>query len=103
MWWSRGGELSLQKHYHRAEHWVVVGGVAEVTLGEQVRLVTENESIYIPQGSLHRLKNPGKLPLLLIEIQTGSYLGEDDIVRVSDIYGRTDSPPVPPADDKETP
>lgn len=98
-----GGELSLQKHYHRAEHWVVVGGVAEVTLGEQVRLVTENESIYIPQGSLHRLKNPGKLPLLLIEIQTGSYLGEDDIVRVSDIYGRTDSPPVPPADDKETP
>ena len=96
-----GGELSLQKHYHRAEHWVVVGGVAEVTLGEEVRLVTENESIYIPQGSLHRLKNPGKLPLLLIEIQTGSYLGEDDIVRVSDVYGRTDPPSAPSADHKE--
>ena len=78
---------------------MVVGGVAEVTLGEQVRLVTENESIYIPQGSLHRLKNPGKLPLLLI--QTGSYLGEDDIVRVSDVYGRTDPPSAPSADHKE--
>lgn len=96
-----GGELSLQKHYHRAEHWVVVGGVAEVTLGDDVRLVTENESIYIPQGSLHRLRNPGKLPLLLIEIQTGSYLGEDDIVRVSDVYGRTDQPSALPADHKE--
>ena len=97
-----GEELSLQKHYHRAEHWVVVGGVAEVTLGEQVRLVTENESIFIPQGSLHRLRNPGKLPLLLIEIQTGSYLGEDDIVRVSDAYGRTATPSEPSADHKET-
>ena len=97
-----GGELSLQKHYHRAEHWVVVGGVAEVTLGDAVHLITENESIYIPQGSLHRLRNPGKLPLLLIEIQTGSYLGEDDIVRVSDAYGRTDPEPAPPAAHKET-
>ena len=98
-----GGELSLQKHYHRAEHWVVVGGVAEVTLNDSVRVVTENESIYIPQGSLHRLRNPGKLPLLLIEIQTGGYLGEDDIVRVSDIYGRADAPPAASAkdDDKE--
>ena len=96
-----GGELSLQKHYHRAEHWVVVGGVAEVTLNDSVRLLTENESIYIPRGSLHRLKNPGKLPLLLIEIQTGGYLGEDDIVRVSDVYGRADAPPAAPADDKE--
>lgn len=97
-----GEELSLQKHYHRAEHWVVVGGVAEVTLGEQVRLVTENESIFIPQGSLHRLRNPGKLPLLLIEIQTGSYLGEDDIVRISDAYGRTATPSEPSTDHKET-
>lgn len=98
-----GETLSLQKHYHRAEHWVVVGGVAEVTLDDEVRLVTENESIYIPQGSLHRLRNPGKLPLLLIEIQTGSYLGEDDIVRISDVYGRTDQPPAPLANPKETP
>lgn len=96
-----GGELSLQKHYHRAEHWVVVGGVAEVTLDDSVRLLTENESIYIPRGCLHRLRNPGKLPLLLIEIQTGSYLGEDDIVRVSDAYGRADAPPAALADDKE--
>lgn len=96
-----GGELSLQKHYHRAEHWVVVGGVAEVTLDDEVRLLTENESVYIPQGILHRLRNPGKLPLLLIEIQTGGYLGEDDIVRISDVYGRTDPPSSPSADHKE--
>ena len=72
-----------------------------MTLNDSVRVVTENESIYIPQGSLHRLKNPGKLPLLLIEIQTGSYLGEDDIVRVSDVYGRTDPPSAPSAEHKE--
>ena len=83
-----GGKLSLQKHHHRAEHWVVVRGTAEVTVGDQVRVVHENESIYIPIGSLHRLANPGKIPLELIEVQVGSYLGEDDIVRVTDVYGR---------------
>lgn len=83
-----GAELSLQKHHHRAEHWVVVGGTAEVTVGDSTRLLTENESVYIPLGAVHRLKNPGILPLVLIEVQSGSYLGEDDIVRLSDIYGR---------------
>jgi mannose-1-phosphate guanylyltransferase / mannose-6-phosphate isomerase len=83
-----GCKLSLQKHMHRSEHWVVVRGTAVVTIGEQEKAVHENESIYIPIGSLHRLANPGKIPLELIEIQTGSYLGEDDIVRVDDIYGR---------------
>ena len=84
-----GAELSLQKHHHRAEHWVVVGGTAEVTVGDKVMLCTENESVYIPVGVLHRLKNPGLLPLIIVEVQTGGYLGEDDIVRVEDTYGRT--------------
>jgi mannose-1-phosphate guanylyltransferase/mannose-6-phosphate isomerase len=84
-----GGTLSLQKHHHRAEHWVVVSGTAEVTIGPEVRSVHENESIYIPIGTLHRLANPGKIPLQLIEVQTGSYLGEDDIVRIDDIYKRS--------------
>ena len=83
-----GGRLSLQKHYHRAEHWVVVNGAAEVTLDGAVRLVHENESIYLPIGSDHRLVNPGKIDLELIEVQTGSYLGEDDIVRIEDAYNR---------------
>ena len=83
-----GGRLSLQKHYHRAEHWVVVNGAAEVTLGGAVHLVHENESIYLPIGSDHRLVNPGKIDLELIEVQTGSYLGEDDIVRIEDAYNR---------------
>ncbi|HZT24482.1 MAG TPA: mannose-1-phosphate guanylyltransferase/mannose-6-phosphate isomerase [Pseudolabrys sp.] len=83
-----GGMLSLQKHRHRAEHWVVVKGTAEVTLGDDKRAVHENESIYIPIGSVHRLANHGKIPLELIEVQTGSYLGEDDIVRLDDIYKR---------------
>jgi mannose-1-phosphate guanylyltransferase/mannose-6-phosphate isomerase len=83
-----GGKLSLQKHHHRAEHWVVVRGTAEVTVGEQVRVVHENESIYIPIGSVHRLANPGRIGLELIEVQTGSYLGEDDIVRLDDVYNR---------------
>lgn len=83
-----GGRLSLQKHYHRAEHWVVVKGTAEVTLNEQVILVHENEAVYLPIGSMHRLTNPGKIPLELIEVQVGSYTGEDDIIRVEDIYGR---------------
>jgi mannose-1-phosphate guanylyltransferase / mannose-6-phosphate isomerase len=83
-----GSKLSLQKHFHRSEHWVVVTGTAEVTLGSDVRSVHENESIYIPIGSVHRLANPGKIPLELIEVQVGSYLGEDDIVRLDDVYGR---------------
>ena len=83
-----GGMLSLQKHRHRAEHWVVVRGTAEVTIGDEPRIVHENESIYIPIGSVHRLANHGKIPLELIEVQTGSYLGEDDIVRLDDIYKR---------------
>ena len=84
-----GGVLSLQKHRHRAEHWVVVHGTAEVTIGEKVRAVHENESVYIPIGSVHRLANKGKIPLELIEVQTGSYFGEDDIERLDDIYKRT--------------
>jgi mannose-1-phosphate guanylyltransferase / mannose-6-phosphate isomerase len=83
-----GSKLSLQKHFHRSEHWVVVSGTAEVTLGSEVRSVHENESIYIPIGSVHRLANPGRIPLELIEVQVGSYLGEDDIVRLDDVYGR---------------
>jgi mannose-1-phosphate guanylyltransferase/mannose-6-phosphate isomerase len=84
-----GGTLSLQKHRHRAEHWVVVRGTAEVTIGEQSKAVHENESTYIPIGSIHRLANKGKIPLELIEVQTGSYLGEDDIERIEDVYKRT--------------
>ena len=81
-------KLSLQKHFHRAEHWVVVRGTAEVTINGETRVVHENESTYIPIGGVHRLANPGKIPLELIEVQVGSYLGEDDIVRLSDDYGR---------------
>ena len=83
-----GGRLSLQKHHHRAEHWVVVRGVAEVTLNDKVTLVHENKSIYLPMGSTHRLANPGKIDVELIEVQTGSYFGEDDIVRIDDVYNR---------------
>ncbi len=83
-----GGKLSLQKHYHRAEHWVVVRGTAEVTVDDKVFTVNENESTYLPCGSVHRLANPGRIPLELIEVQTGSYLGEDDIVRLEDVYSR---------------
>ena len=84
-----GGILSLQKHRHRAEHWVVVRGTAEVTIGEQTRSVHENESVYIPIGAVHRMANKGKIPLELIEVQTGSYLGEDDIERLEDVYKRS--------------
>ncbi len=83
-----GASLSLQMHHHRAEHWIVVRGTAEVTRGEDTFLLSENESTYIPIGTTHRLVNPGKLPLELIEVQSGTYLGEDDIVRFEDIYGR---------------
>lgn len=82
-------KLSLQKHHHRAEHWIVVKGVAEVTIDDKITLLHENQSIYIPQGSVHRLGNPGKIRLELIEIQTGSYLGEDDIIRLVDEFGRS--------------
>jgi mannose-1-phosphate guanylyltransferase/mannose-6-phosphate isomerase len=83
-----GEKLSLQMHHHRAEHWVVVSGTARVTCGDSVKLLAENESTYIPIGMTHRLENPGKLPLHLIEVQSGSYLGEDDIVRFEDVYQR---------------
>ena len=83
-----GASLSLQKHHHRAEHWIVVSGTAEVTCDDKVFLLSENQSTYIPLGSTHRLRNPGKLALELIEVQSGSYLGEDDIVRYDDVYGR---------------
>ena len=86
---KKGGRLSLQYHNHRAEHWVVVRGTARVTLGEQVKILHENESIYIPIGTPHRLENPGKIDLELIEVQTGSYLGEDDIIRIEDDYRRS--------------
>lgn len=83
-----GKTLSLQKHRHRSEHWIIVRGTAEVTVGKVTRTVYENESIYIPIGELHRLANKGKITLELIEVQTGAYLGEDDIVRIEDEYGR---------------
>ncbi|MCP8895980.1 mannose-1-phosphate guanylyltransferase/mannose-6-phosphate isomerase [Shinella daejeonensis] len=83
-----GKRLSLQKHHHRSEHWVVVRGTAEVTIGDRTMSLRENESVYIPQGEMHRLANPGKILLELIEVQTGSYLGEDDIIRIEDEFGR---------------
>jgi mannose-1-phosphate guanylyltransferase/mannose-6-phosphate isomerase len=83
-----GGTLSLQMHHHRAEHWIVVSGTAKVTKGGETFLVSENESTYIPLGTTHRLENPGRVPLEMIEVQSGSYLGEDDIVRFEDVYGR---------------
>jgi mannose-1-phosphate guanylyltransferase / mannose-6-phosphate isomerase len=83
------GKLSLQSHFHRSEHWVVVSGTAKVTVGETEQLLGENQSIYIPLGAVHRLENPGIVPLELIEVQSGSYLGEDDIVRYEDVYNRT--------------
>lgn len=83
-----GGTLSLQSHHHRAEHWVVVEGTARVTIGDEVTLVSENQSVYVPLGAKHRLENPGKVAMVLIEVQTGAYLGEDDIVRYEDIYIR---------------
>ncbi|WP_438986309.1 mannose-1-phosphate guanylyltransferase/mannose-6-phosphate isomerase [Marivivens donghaensis] len=83
-----GAALSLQSHHHRAEHWIVVTGTAEVTIDDKVQLVTENESVYIPLGAVHRMRNPGKVPMVLIEVQTGAYLGEDDIIRYEDVYAR---------------
>jgi mannose-1-phosphate guanylyltransferase/mannose-6-phosphate isomerase len=83
-----GAALSLQSHHHRAEHWIVVAGTAKVTVDAEVKLIAENQSVYIPLGAVHRMENPGKVPLTLIEVQTGSYLGEDDIIRYEDVYAR---------------
>lgn len=84
-----GASLSLQSHHHRSEHWIVVEGTAKVTIDDDERLVTENQSVYIPLGAVHRMENPGKVPMVLIEVQTGTYLGEDDIIRYEDIYARS--------------
>ncbi|MVO17264.1 mannose-1-phosphate guanylyltransferase/mannose-6-phosphate isomerase [Parasedimentitalea huanghaiensis] len=84
-----GAALSLQSHHHRSEHWIVVEGTAKVTVDNDVKLVTENQSVYIPLGAVHRMENPGKVPMVLIEVQTGSYLGEDDIIRYEDVYARS--------------
>lgn len=86
-----GRVLSLQMHHHRSKHWIVVGGTAKVTLGETEQMVHENESVFIPQTTKHRLENPGKLLLEIIELQNGRCLGEDDIIRFKDVYGRVDS------------
>ncbi|MDC1296938.1 mannose-1-phosphate guanylyltransferase/mannose-6-phosphate isomerase [Octadecabacter sp.] len=83
-----GGSLSLQSHKHRSEHWIVVAGTAKVTIGQEIKLITEGQSVYVPLGAVHRMENPGELPMLLIEVQIGSYLGEDDIIRYEDIYAR---------------
>ncbi|OUS38187.1 mannose-1-phosphate guanylyltransferase/mannose-6-phosphate isomerase [Rhodobacterales bacterium 56_14_T64] len=84
-----GAALSLQSHHHRSEHWIVVEGTAKVTVDDEVKLVSENQSVYIPLGAVHRMENPGKVPMVLIEVQTGSYLGEDDIIRYEDVYARS--------------
>ncbi len=83
-----GEKLSLQLHYHRSEHWIVVCGTARVTCGTREEMLNENESIYVPAGTIHRIENPGKIDLDIIEVQSGAYLGEDDIVRFEDTYGR---------------
>jgi len=83
-----GAALSLQSHHHRSEHWIVVEGTAKVTIGDEVQLISENQSVYVPLGAKHRMENPGKVPMVLIEVQTGTYLGEDDIVRYEDVYAR---------------
>ena len=86
--WNPGAAQSLQLHRLRSEHWIVVAGTAKVTIDDEVKLVTKNQSFYIPLGAVHRMENPGKLPLNLIEVQTGSCFGEDDIIRYEDIYAR---------------
>lgn len=83
-----GAALSLQSHHHRSEHWIVVEGTAKVTINDDVKLISENQSVYIPLGAVHRMENPGKVPMVLIEVQTGTYLGEDDIIRYEDVYAR---------------
>ena len=83
-----GGKLSLQFHHHRSEHWIVVKGTANVEVNGENQILSENQSVYIPIGAKHRLSNNGKIPLTLIEVQSGTYLGEDDIIRLDDVYGR---------------
>ena len=83
-----GAALSLQSHNHRLEHWIVVEGTARVTVDENIKLVTEGQSVYIPLGAVHRMENPGKVPMVLIQVQTGAYLAEDDVIRYEDIYAR---------------
>ena len=83
-----GAALSLQSHVHRSEHWIVVAGTAKVTVNETVQILSENQSVYIPLGAVHRMENPGKVPMVIIEVQTGVYLGEDDIIRYDDVYAR---------------
>jgi mannose-6-phosphate isomerase-like protein (cupin superfamily) len=83
-----GAALSLQSHNHRLEHWIVVEGTARVTVDENIKLVTEGQSVYIPLGAVHRMENPGKVPMALIEVQTGAYFAEDDVIRYEDIYAR---------------
>ena len=95
-----GHRLSLQMHHHRSEHWLVVSGTARVTNGDEVSIININESTFIPMGKLHRLENPGIIPLIIIEVQSGEYLGEDDIVRFDDDYQRLDARPEPA--DRET-
>lgn len=90
-----GQRLSLQMHHHRSEHWIVVSGTARVTCGDDEYMVNVNESTFIPIGRSHRLENPGKIPLVIIEVQSGEYLGEDDIVRFDDDYHRCEAPPEP--------
>ena len=84
-----GASLSLQSHKHRSEHWVVVEGVAKVTIDDKITLLKEGQSVYVPLGAVHRMENPGKLPMVLIEVQIGTYLGEDDIIRYEDVYARS--------------
>ncbi|MGL5510287.1 MAG: phosphomannose isomerase type II C-terminal cupin domain [Microcoleaceae cyanobacterium] len=83
-----GHRISLQMHYHRSEHWIIVSGTAKVICGENIEILQSNQSTYVPQGTLHRLENPGVIPLVIIEVQNGEYLGEDDIVRFQDDYAR---------------
>ena len=83
-----GAALSLQSHSYRSEHWIVVEGIAKVTIDEEIKIVTEGQSVYVPLGAVHRMENPSELPLVLIEVQIGTYLEEDDIIRYEDIYGR---------------
>ena len=83
-----GAALSLQSHNHRSEHWIVVEGTIRVTVDDKIQLLTEGQSVFIPLGAVHRMENPGKVPMILIEVQTGAYLGEDDIIRYEDIYSR---------------
>lgn len=94
---SPGAAQSLQSHHHRSERWIVVAGTAKVTINEEISLLSEGDSVFVPLGCAHRLENPGKLPLIVIEVQTGCYLGEDDIIRLEDAYDRPCQSPSSPS------